>query len=66
MSKKSKRELDNYNPTASLQLQNAAIFLRQWCKDFSTEPKAEKLRNATVAWLSVNKLQGDLKLPKGI
>ena len=61
---------DNYNPTASLQLQNAAIFLRSWCKDFfkmtygmrpKDRKKADKLYADTVAWLKVNKLQGDLK-----
>jgi hypothetical protein len=61
---------NNYNENASLQLQNAAIFLRDWVELGSgtgfvaapnTKKKIAKLAVNTKAWLIVNKLQGNLK-----
>ena len=63
---------NNYDPTASLQLQNAAIFLRDWVRStrmltakFKRTGKwlkpLETLEKHTVEWLIWNKLQGDLK-----
>jgi hypothetical protein len=46
-----------YNSNASLHLQNAAMFLRDWVKISGNT----KLRRNTMAWLVANKLQGDLK-----
>ena len=60
---------NNYNPEASLQLQNAAMFLRDWVRFSQKFEKhgtisgrdLQKLTKNTVAWLKVNKLQGNLK-----
>lgn len=60
-----------YNSDASLYLQNAALFLRDWVKATRTLTKKftktgkwihplEKLEKNTLAWLVANKLQGDL------
>jgi hypothetical protein len=63
---------NNYNPDASLFLQNAAMFLREWVKlsrKLTTEhtkrnlwsKPMKKLEVETLAWLKVNKLQGNIK-----
>jgi hypothetical protein len=59
----------NYNPDASLQLQNAAMFLRDWVRIHNessiaykeAHPLVRKLAKDTKSWLVGNKLQGNLK-----